>query len=671
MGCFGKNKGHIDESAKWAYINLSDFHATSSWTPFSYLTVWFFALVGVAVFAVDCFTAVNLLILDKWSSQIQPAIELKYTKWIFVGCIMFSFALYGYEWLRAIRVIRRGGVAESYMDPLAVQLQCMRGKGWKRFLVFASLTKSRKGTDYIAFFVYFQFNSAVRIILAEGGRQVINALTIVSVAKADLVPIGAHAAKDGASPFIQFFLNVAALWNKSNEQAIILFSMCFTLFIWVFSALCLLAALILYLVFLWHYIPQSDGRLSVYCRRKVDRRLEKIVEKKVQAAIEDAERKRHREEAKMAGAKSGKGPTANPQLVRQPTLPMLDKMEEDKASALGLSRTDTCSTLPPYSSRPPTRNENPTPGIQRQPTLPDVAAGGLQRQPTLPDLSVSANMPPRPQRRNTNMSNYSNQSYSSKASLLQNANDMGYDSRPQSPWENSLPLDRQASNSSLGSRPPPARTMTSSSVGSQRSYGGLPPPQRMPARSNIGVSSDDDRNPLSRTGSAMSGGGFGPPQRSFTAGTYTIPEQPSREETPVSNYTASVYSQATTQNRQLSRQSFNRPFLNENRPHFDSRSPPPINERASPLSAGQSSTPSPVNGQSPGYVAFNPFSRSPSVPATIHSSPLRRNMTNPVELQPMSQNGDYFNARPLQRSVTAPMDQNGYTPSPDQFNNRF
>lgn len=160
MGCCtARAKGHIDEHAKWDYINIHDFHSTSSWTPISYLWVWIYGTIGVAVFALDCFTAVNLLILDRWASQIQPAISFKYSKWIFVGCIMFSFALYLYEWARAIRVMRRGGIAESYMDPLAVQVQCMRGKGFKRFLVFASLTKSKKGTDYIAFFVYFQFNS--------------------------------------------------------------------------------------------------------------------------------------------------------------------------------------------------------------------------------------------------------------------------------------------------------------------------------------------------------------------------------------------------------------------------------------------------------------------------------------------------------------------------------
>ena len=84
---------------------------------------------------------------------------MEYSKWIFAACIMISYILYAYQWVRAIRVIRRGGVAESYLDPLAVQLQSMRGKGWKRFLVFTELTNSRKGADYVALFVYFQFMS--------------------------------------------------------------------------------------------------------------------------------------------------------------------------------------------------------------------------------------------------------------------------------------------------------------------------------------------------------------------------------------------------------------------------------------------------------------------------------------------------------------------------------
>jgi Fungal potassium channel len=57
--------------------------------------------------------------------------------------------------------MKRGGVAQSYLDPLAVRVQSVRmgkeGRGWKRFLVFAELTKGKKGADYVALFTYYSF----------------------------------------------------------------------------------------------------------------------------------------------------------------------------------------------------------------------------------------------------------------------------------------------------------------------------------------------------------------------------------------------------------------------------------------------------------------------------------------------------------------------------------
>lgn len=57
--------------------------------------------------------------------------------------------------------MRGSGVAQSYLDPLAIRIQSVRmgkeGRGWKRFLVFAELTKSRKGADYVALFTFYSF----------------------------------------------------------------------------------------------------------------------------------------------------------------------------------------------------------------------------------------------------------------------------------------------------------------------------------------------------------------------------------------------------------------------------------------------------------------------------------------------------------------------------------
>jgi len=60
----------------------------------------------------------------------------------------------------------RGSVADDYLDPLAVKLQSMRfGTGWRRFLVFAELTKSKKKVTWIALFVYFQRKGRSKIVL--------------------------------------------------------------------------------------------------------------------------------------------------------------------------------------------------------------------------------------------------------------------------------------------------------------------------------------------------------------------------------------------------------------------------------------------------------------------------------------------------------------------------
>lgn len=56
--------------------------------------------------------------------------------------------------------MRTGVITASYLDPLAVRIESVRpGKagGWRRFLVFAALTKGRKGSEYVALFTYFSF----------------------------------------------------------------------------------------------------------------------------------------------------------------------------------------------------------------------------------------------------------------------------------------------------------------------------------------------------------------------------------------------------------------------------------------------------------------------------------------------------------------------------------
>lgn len=305
----------------------------------------------------------------------------------------------------------------------------------------------------------------------------VNALTLYSVMKLNLIPQGEHAAKDGRTPIAQFFVNVQALADSNKEQAVILFGMLWTLVIWVISAINLAVAVIMYLLFLWHHIPIADGGLSAYCRRKINGRLKKIVGAKMDKALAKENELRQREEAK--GDRPG-------EIKRQPTIPIMDSLSEDKLPNMPmLSRQTTQTTLPPYSSPPPTARSD---------------AGfdfGFERQPTLPDLVFSDSRPLPPSRTTTQSSARSNASYASNAPLMGAANGMGYgpQGRTQSPVSPPLP-------SGYDSRPPMNRSMTGHSQGTQRSY---TPDSRPPTSQGRRTPGPYPMGPIPRPGTAMSG----------------------------------------------------------------------------------------------------------------------------------------------------------------------
>ncbi|KAJ4335717.1 Potassium transporter [Ascochyta clinopodiicola] len=449
MGCCGdREKGLVNVAAdqKWDYINLSDFRSTSCLTPFSYAWLWILVFISCAVYAADAFTAVNLLAFNKWSSQVQPKVPFEVAKWIFAITIIISYVFLAYRGVRAFRVMRSGSVTECYLEPLAAIWQSMRltssGRGWRRFLVFAELTKSKKGANYIALFVYFQFKSALIIIVAQGPRIAINAMTLYAVMQAQLLPIGAHASDD-RSGFEQFFMNIKAMIETGNRQeTVVYFTMLFSLVIWVIAALGIIISCLLYVLFLWHYIPRSDGSLTNYCRRKVETRLARIVGKKMKKAIEKEDQKRRAEEQRAI--KKG---TLNPVSSKQPTLPSLVGKEDDGASFHAVQRSDTfstISTLPPYSSNAPSRTN----------TVVTNSSVSVARKPTLPTL----NERPGPDRSDTN---YSTTSYGSNAPLLNQASDMGL----ASPLPPMPQLDQNAYFYEDPPLAPPARAFTPLSQG--------------------------------------------------------------------------------------------------------------------------------------------------------------------------------------------------------------
>ncbi|RDA88075.1 hypothetical protein CP532_5314 [Ophiocordyceps camponoti-leonardi (nom. inval.)] len=319
MGCISHRKKQTHEftDLQWSYISLKDFKAKGCGPGFFYGWLWFSLILSIAVYTVDSFTAVNLLAFNTWSSKIQPAIPLNVSKWIFSGCIIASFVNIGFEGIRAFRVMRRGNVAECYMDSLAARWESIRpgsGQGWRRFLVFTEVTKSKKGAEYIALFTYFSFQSWIRVILCSGPRQVVNAFTLKSVYEAKLNPTS----NSVEGSITGFFDKIRALATEDYQQAAILSGMLFTLVIWVFSALFLLAAVLFYVFFLFHWIPRADGGLTGYCVRKVNQRLTRIVTTKVNRALAKGQAKRERAHDVWV-AKSGD----KPPLERSATIPTI------------------------------------------------------------------------------------------------------------------------------------------------------------------------------------------------------------------------------------------------------------------------------------------------------------------------------------------------------------
>lgn len=351
----------------------------------------------MAVYTVDSFTAVNLLIFNRWSSKIKPAIPFDVSKWVFSLCILLSFVNLAFEGFRALRVMKRGNVAECFLDSLAVRWESIRfgsGQGWRRFLVFAELAKSKKGSEYVALFTYFSFKSWIRVIFCSGPRQVVNALTLKSVYQTKLAPTATSV--DGA--ILSFFDKIKVFASEDYQQAVIVSGMCFTFVVWVFSALFLLMAVLFYVFFLFHWIPRSDGGLAGYCERKVNKKLLRIVTTKVNTALAKGQANRLKAEleyAKRCGEKT-------PQLERAATLPTFPNVQggglgHSLAQTPAPGRDDGASVLPTYIPRPGSPASidlNPMSGRRRP----------MQRTGTSSSMT----------------------SFSSRAPLVPSAADMGY-----------------------------------------------------------------------------------------------------------------------------------------------------------------------------------------------------------------------------------------------------
>lgn len=556
-------------------------------------------------------------------------------------------------------IIRRGSVAESFLDNLAVRLQSIRicgsGKGWRRFLVFAELTKSKKGAEYIALFTYFSFQAWIRIIFCSGPRQVVNAVTLYSVYNAKLQVNG----DTFEASLESLFDKIKVLAQQDYQQALILSGMLFTLIIWVFSALSFILAVLFFVFFLWGWIPREDGGLSGYCERKISKRLMKIVSTKVDAALADQERQRKKAELKAA-KKTG----ALPPEERKATLPTFMSEGDDKLPDMPmLSRMDTESTLPVYTSRPgtpkdgfelnqmrpmPNRTETTSTASSRAPLLA-AGAGMGQASPSLPSpaygptrngtmSSMRSPMgPPQLTRVQTNASNYSG----STLHRTQTSNSSFSASYTQSPeGEYPMPQTMRSPTSTTGPYGMPPRSTPAPSLNrtpTNNSYFSGNHPQS--------PGSDYPMPQIVRSPTSTSMGSYGMPPRSTPAprGPYddygrSASPAPSRPMPPRSEYNdySSVFDDYASNGR---------------------ASPAPSQMSSRPAYSDYNRPMGPQYGQGQGGYAGRP----------APGGPPNRSQTGPVPQRGPPGQPQRNMTAPVQQRYQSPAPQQGYQNSPPQM----
>ncbi|OCF44796.1 hypothetical protein I317_01285 [Kwoniella heveanensis CBS 569] len=312
--CEADWKREVVPDHKFDFINIREFHKTDIWTRIKYIFKYVFFLKSVAVYGFDIFTAVTMILSSHWTNAVQRrcgddcAIEVKFdiAKWVFVGCIIFSFLLLAYETWKTKRVIDSRDISYAFTNLMANDYYSF--KAYDNFCLFCHIENSTKKKDDFAFFVFFTFKGWKRLLLADGPRQSINALILYSFAYANGFQTD----------------DIPAYWDNSAVTAMLLFAMITTVLIFAGSLLLLIIAAVCYVPLLCYI----QGNLKEYVCHKVDKRISELIKKKQRQRI--ARNAALEKKLAQGGIKNAKGEIITG-AIPQPTLPQID-LDDDNMS---------------------------------------------------------------------------------------------------------------------------------------------------------------------------------------------------------------------------------------------------------------------------------------------------------------------------------------------------
>lgn len=388
MGCCNGSSWKREEKKdhRFDYLEIHDFHSNSFSCRVGYFYVFIAAFRSFAVLGLDIYTAVGLLILKSYKSTVtqQTFIAHDITKWIFAGCIILSVVLLIWDWIVAIRIIRSRNISFAYTNVIANRYYSI--KSYDYHCLFHRLESSSQKTNVVVFWVYFSFQGCMRLLFSEGPRQAINALTVFSVLSTRNFSFDKESYAD-ITPF----------------QWTVLGFMGLSLLIWLFSFVRFCMAALLF-PFLLCYI---QGGLTEFVVRKIDRRIQNIIEKTRRKRLERyAVARRAEDNASLYGSKKSSHSKSKSIVTEKPTLPTIPLLPSDKASLLTSSRAldsdnDSLFSEHSMSKSASTYNLSAYP-LPRSETLPlyrtrtqeNLAIDRQgQEQPSLPNLMPDS--PPR------------------------------------------------------------------------------------------------------------------------------------------------------------------------------------------------------------------------------------------------------------------------------------
>ncbi|CAL1701404.1 unnamed protein product [Somion occarium] len=307
----GTWKREVVPDHKFDFVDTREFTDNSFGMRFKYLWLYIIILKDFLVYVSDIFTAVTMLSSDAWSNAIFQScppdqangcvyIPFKIGKWLFFGCICFSFLLLAYEGYKAKKIIASRDISYAFTNVMANNYYSLSNH----------ISNSTKRMDDFAFFVFFTFKSWKRLLLADGPRQSINALTLY----------GFYLSKEDKGAWYdisKYFEHDDLVTNALTV------STAFTVLVFAGSLLLLVAAALCYVPLLCHI----RGNLKEYCCHKVDKRITEIIKRRNKQRLAKAAALAKKEAAgDFSHLKNKKGEMAQP--LPQPTLPNVSIEDE-------------------------------------------------------------------------------------------------------------------------------------------------------------------------------------------------------------------------------------------------------------------------------------------------------------------------------------------------------